>query len=138
MKKFFNKIKKESGQSVVEFAVVLPILLLIVCAIIDFGWLFYNNISVNNCSREGARFAIVKDGTTASNQLIVDRIISTAPDGIKDSIEIDIAYSNNLSPKKGDVTVTISADIPVLTPILGLFVDDQIITVTSKTTMKME
>ena len=34
--------KRENGQSAVEFALVLPILLLIVCGILDFGWLFYN------------------------------------------------------------------------------------------------
>ena len=34
------KRKRESGQAMVEFALILPILLLIVCGIIDFGWLF--------------------------------------------------------------------------------------------------
>ena len=41
--------KRENGQSAVEFALVLPILLLIVCGILDFGWLFYNQLSVENC-----------------------------------------------------------------------------------------
>ena len=38
MRKSF--LKREKGQSIVEFALVLPLILLIVCGIIDFGWLF--------------------------------------------------------------------------------------------------
>lgn len=36
--------RKEDGQAMVEFALILPIFLLILCGIIDFGWLFYNQL----------------------------------------------------------------------------------------------
>ena len=51
--------KKEEGQAMVEFALVLPLLLVLLFGIIDFGWLFYNKIDVNNASREGARYAAI-------------------------------------------------------------------------------
>lgn len=55
-----KKNKRESGQSLVEFALVLPIFLLLIMGIIDFGWLFYNYISVANSARNAARIACVE------------------------------------------------------------------------------
>jgi Flp pilus assembly protein TadG len=44
------------GQSVVEFALVLPILLLLLAATIDFGRLFYTYVAVDNAAKEGALY----------------------------------------------------------------------------------
>ena len=49
----------QNGAAVVEFAVVLPLLLLIVFGIIEFGFLMYNQAMLTNASREGARAGIV-------------------------------------------------------------------------------
>jgi Flp pilus assembly protein TadG len=49
----------ESGASAVEFAIVLPLLVLIVFGIIEFGTLLYDKAMITNASREGARAAIV-------------------------------------------------------------------------------
>jgi Flp pilus assembly protein TadG len=49
----------EKGAAVVEFAVVLPLLLLILFGIIEFGVLLYDKAVITNASREGARAAIV-------------------------------------------------------------------------------
>ena len=35
-------LKNEKGQSIVEFALVVPILLTLLCGIIDFGWIYSN------------------------------------------------------------------------------------------------
>jgi len=48
--------KRSRGQSVVEFALVLPILLLLLAATIDFGRLFYLYVAVNNAAKEGALY----------------------------------------------------------------------------------
>ncbi len=45
----------ETGQSVVEFALVLPVLLLILLGIIQFGAVFNSLITLNAAAREGAR-----------------------------------------------------------------------------------
>ena len=47
----------ERGQSLVEMAIVLPLLLLILAGAVDLGRAFNNYIIVTNASREGARFA---------------------------------------------------------------------------------
>jgi Flp pilus assembly protein TadG len=47
----------ERGQSLVEMALVLPLLLLLLAGIIDFGRAFNNYIIITNAAREGARAA---------------------------------------------------------------------------------
>ena len=41
-----------------EFAVVLPILILLLAGFFDFGWSFFWQHSVTNASRAGARYAV--------------------------------------------------------------------------------
>jgi len=48
---------QKKAQSMVEFAIVLPILLLLVFGIIEYGRLFFAWISVENVARVGARYA---------------------------------------------------------------------------------
>ena len=47
--------KKERAQALVEFAFVLPILLLLLVAVIDFGIVFYTQMALTNAAWEGAR-----------------------------------------------------------------------------------
>jgi Flp pilus assembly protein TadG len=47
------------GASAVEFAIILPILLLILFGIIEFGFYIYNQQMLTNAAREGARVGIV-------------------------------------------------------------------------------
>jgi len=51
--------KSEKGQAMVEFALVLPVLLLIIAGIIDFGLIFNQKVLANNASREAARYVAV-------------------------------------------------------------------------------
>jgi hypothetical protein len=48
---------EERGQSLVEMALILPILLLLVVGIVDLGRAFNNHVIITNAAREGARYA---------------------------------------------------------------------------------
>jgi Flp pilus assembly protein TadG len=50
---------RERGASAVEFALVLPIFVLLVFGIMEAGWLFAQQVEVRNAAREGARLAVV-------------------------------------------------------------------------------
>ena len=52
-------LKDQQGASMVEFAFVLPLLVLLVFGIIEFGLLLYNKAMLTNASREGARKGVV-------------------------------------------------------------------------------
>jgi len=61
----------ERGAQIIEAALVLPLLLLVVLGILDFGVLFWRFESVTNAAREGARVAILS-GYTATD--VEDRV----------------------------------------------------------------
>ena len=56
-----RKTKDQGGSSVVEFALVFPIFILIVMGIIQFSWYFFNAEATNSAAREVARRIVVGD-----------------------------------------------------------------------------
>lgn len=62
MKKIISKERKRNqrrrGQSMVEFAIVLPVFLLVFFGIIDFSLFTYDYVALRNAARAGAQFAI--------------------------------------------------------------------------------
>ena len=51
--------RSERGSQLIEFSLVLPLLLLVVLGIMDFGLLFQRYEAVTNAAREGARIAVL-------------------------------------------------------------------------------
>jgi Flp pilus assembly protein TadG len=48
--------KDERGQELVEFAIILPFLLLVAFGVLDLGRIFHAAITITNAAREGARY----------------------------------------------------------------------------------
>lgn len=59
---------KEDGQSMLEFILVLPVFLLLLAMIIDFGWLFFNMNNVQAAARNAGRVACVEYKDTCFNE----------------------------------------------------------------------
>ena len=128
----------EDGQAMVEFALILPIFLLILCGIIDFGWLFYNQLSLNNACREGARYAVVNTADNADTQSIINHIENTTTTVFaNDGVDITVTYSSPADPTSGDITVSMEADISFFTPVLSTILGKEK-TITSTVIMKVE
>ncbi|MDX1449910.1 MAG: TadE/TadG family type IV pilus assembly protein [Acidimicrobiia bacterium] len=56
----------ERGASLVEFAILAPLLVLLILGIVEFGWIFGQFNDVRHGAREGARFAAVDGGNNAA------------------------------------------------------------------------
>lgn len=67
---------RERGAAAVEFALILPILLILVGGVIDFGRLYYTQIQLANAARDGVRLAAL--GTTYTTSQIQDRTATAA------------------------------------------------------------
>jgi hypothetical protein len=57
--KINSLLSRQSGATAVEFAVVLPLLLVLIFGIIEFGLFLFNRQVINNAVREAARAGIV-------------------------------------------------------------------------------
>jgi len=72
----------EHGGIAVEFAIIFPILMLLVFGVIDFGHAWYMKQIVSNASREGARYGTRSTGSTAAanalNPSISNYILNTS------------------------------------------------------------
>ena len=58
--------RRDTGQSVVEFALVVPVFLLLLAGMIDFGLGLYSDITVTNAAREGARLGVAMPYSAAA------------------------------------------------------------------------
>ena len=70
--KRFKKINNQNGAAMVEFAFVLPLLLILVCGVIEFGVMFYDKAVITNASREGARAGITGLGHPEIKQIVLN------------------------------------------------------------------
>ena len=71
-----SRWSSESGAELIEFALVLPLLLLVLLGIIDFGFLFQRYEVVTNAAREGARVAVLPGYGDADVQARVDQYLA--------------------------------------------------------------
>ncbi len=64
-------MKSNKGAAMVEFAIVAPLLFVLIFGIIEFGIIMYNKEMITNASREGARAGIVMANPRIQNGEIV-------------------------------------------------------------------
>jgi len=120
---------RERGQSLVEAAIALPLLLLLLMGIMEYGWYFYNQLNVENGSREGARYGIVHTDSvtfTADVTEVVNEML-TGPGTVSVTVTKTTTY----------VTVKVVKAIPTLTPLAAPFAENGTFTLTSAATMKI-
>lgn len=113
-----KSMAREQGQSLVEFAIILPVLLLIVLGTIDLGMGFKTYIALTNAAREGVRWISIHPSDQAGAR---DRVQEEAERvGLEDGIIIADGYGVSFSPNQDDyaagenVTVNVSYEYDML------------------------
>lgn len=116
--------KEEGGQAMVEFALLLPLFVLIIAIIIDFGWIFSCRNQLVNISGETARYVALhpSDDPSTSAQTYLDaRIANGGLTGTPSLVSASID-SNNIA------SVTLAEDAKYLTGIPGIVTRQNYIT----------
>ena len=70
MKRIKNFRSDEKGQGLVEFALVLPLFIIFLLGIIEFGWMFNAQITTTSAAREGARTRAIMGITTDPSKIL--------------------------------------------------------------------
>jgi len=101
---FFNK----KGAAAVEFALCLPLLLLILFAIMEYGWYFTNQIVLANAVSAGARAGIRAKEWEGESPFVFARRAARDAFWIGDipGIHVDITEPSQTSPREIKVRVT--------------------------------
>jgi len=128
--------QKPVGQTLVEFAFVLPILLLLMVAIIDFGIVFYSQMAVSNAAWEGARAGATIIDHTQGDQEIIGAVHNAAYGLDISRLTIDIDPTQHESPRnqsfpapRGDpLTVTIQYHVDLTFPQITLPITGRAVT----------
>ncbi|MEA3377944.1 MAG: TadE family protein [Chloroflexota bacterium] len=107
-------VRDNRGQELVEYALTLPILLLLVIGIMEFGVTIFVYNTMANAAREGARVGAVMDGTLDEirepvKQAVVDRtgglslspddnitVVLTATESPTDTIQVTVHYTHTM------------------------------------------
>jgi hypothetical protein len=107
------RARAQHGQAVIEMALTLPLLLLIVFGIFDFGFMFQQYEVVTNAAREAARIGVLRDSGNYTETQAEDRAIAyLAASGIGASGTRRAAPCNQaLQPNSWCVDVTFPAPI---------------------------
>ena len=106
--KLHNVKKREKGSAAVEFALCLPILILIFCGIVEYGWYLTNWMVLTNAVSAGARA-----GIKARDWKVEEDPAQFAKNAAKDAfwlrsltgVKVDIIKATQKSPRKIEVRV---------------------------------
>ncbi len=148
MKKMMKRLRCQKGVAAIEFAIILPVLLMIIFGIIEFSILLYDKQVITNASREGARAGIVVGRLTSSeiesvaNNYVASNLISF---GTPNTPVPNVLLNNNVYPgdlsvieRGDDLTVMVSYNYEFL--VLPNFVASLggVKTIQAQTVMRME
>ncbi|MGB6836982.1 MAG: TadE family protein [Dehalococcoidia bacterium] len=82
----FRRARYQRGQSLVEFALLLPLLLIIMLGVLDFGRVYFAYVSVTNAARNGAHYASATtekagdlDGIRGAALADTENLLNTSP-----------------------------------------------------------
>jgi len=140
-------VRKGRGQSLVEFALILPIFLLLIMGIIDAGRLVYTFNTVSNAARQGARIAIVNQSTSGTTTCDT-AVATTWPVGCAigsglvlnlQPADVAVQYRDNTDTTTCNpvligciAVVTVTGTYSPLTPIIGQFIGTMDVSSTTK------
>ena len=121
-KRLGNAIRKNKGQSLMEFALVIPVLCMIFMGIFDFGWILHRQITLDNATRAGARRGAVGDSTTVIKNLVINSVYFplTADQvvvKVLDPNHVDTGNSNDRTPDNYIVVEVTLNNVELITPL---------------------
>ena len=147
MSRIRSHANDETGQALVEFALVLPVLLIVLLGMLDFGKAFNYWMDTTQIAAEGARYAAVNrkpapgDAATLQQQLLSQADTTELRDGGSASLptaaEVCISFPNGTSNPGDPVQVSMTFTYQWLA-FLGSNAGLTTKTVSAKSTMRLE
>jgi len=140
------------GQALVEYALVVPLIFLLVFGLIDFGRLFFTELTLQYALRAAARYAVtgnhLPDTTNPSQtlsrlasiqQVAQQHAMGISVAGLQISSTVGGATGPGAAGGPGDsIRLSLTYNLPLMTPIIGQFFRNGVYTFTVSTAFKNE
>ena len=128
-----KNLRNEKGQSLVEFAILLPFLLLLLMGILEFGIMLNSYLTINNAAREGARLGIV----AGSNIEIKELITNISPNLDTKNLTVNITPSEGSRKSGSTIAVEVIYNYQVTIPIISNIIHN-VVVLKAQTSMRIE
>lgn len=137
-----TRCRGDRGASLVEFALISPLLFLLVFGIIDFGWLFGQHLDTRHAAREGSRLVAVNfspDGTDGADQTqaLVAATCERMDLASDSTVELALVDPGE-SDQGGFALVTVRTDVQQLTGFFSPVLDNLTLVSTVETRLEQD
>ena len=132
------RFASQTGQELIEFALIIPIMALIVFGTLDIGRAVYYYSTMSNAAREGARYGSIRVGADEIDNTRDAEICSVVVDWsiavplTCDDIDIDVDFDAET------VEVTVNYAFDPVTPLIASFFDSSTVDMAARSTMYLE
>ena len=164
-KSWASRFGSAKGQDMVEFAMVASLFFLLLFAVMDYGWLMFAQLNVQQAVDDGGRYASTGQEPSPGNRLsniisfiqneisvpnvnvaqniIVCSLANGAPAGTKPtcyngSPSSNPSGSDAAGSPSATVTITLTTNLPLMTPLIAKYFTGGVYTFTSSSTFKNE
>jgi len=125
-----DKKRLQRGQDLMEYALVLPIMLLILMSILDLGRVVYVYSSLHNSVRDGARYGIISPTDAAGIESVVfDKAVGLDPADLVVSV---------VQPNQEIIQVGATYQFTAVSPVVAALIGGNPWEVGSQATMRVE
>jgi Flp pilus assembly protein TadG len=104
--------KKETGQSTVEFAMVLPLLVLLLFSIIQYGFIFSASITLRHAANATARSLALAGATTNNVNTLAAQFVTPSLDSTK--LAPAVVNTTTITTANDAVTVKLTYNLPLV------------------------
>jgi Flp pilus assembly protein TadG len=115
-----RNFRSQRGQALVEFAIVIPLLLMVMLGIYQFGVVYNNWVTLTDAARAGARQAAVSRGLADPSGTTIARVKASATDLDQSKLGVTVTPANGSWTQGADTTV--QATYPYTINIMGVVV----------------
>lgn len=113
--------RREQGQSLVEFALVLPLLLVLVFGIVEFAGAWRTYQIITNVAREGARLAVIPSSTQSEVQtLVAQGLTDSGLDPALATISLNLCSGSGCEGTPDEVSIDYPHDFVLMGPLAQL------------------
>ena len=127
-----SKRVQARGVVIVEAAVILPVFILILIGILEFGLVFHNYLTLQNASREGARFAAVGNPVASVEQRVRDFAFQLNDE----NLQVNVVNAQGV--RGSTLEVRVSYPLPLITPLMQTLTGEPSFELAAKSFARLE